>query len=550
MPRGYLILFYMRLKIRKKKNKSGSISIHIVDRSGRGYKVVESLGSSKDPDEIERLYQKAFDRINELENNLFHFFKINSKKELLKELLSEHTTQDFIPIGDELIFGRLFDAIGCNKVFENLQKTNIKRIEKKQFLFRSLVISRILYPGSKLELIHYLDYFKHKDITVDTIYRFLDTIYQEEVKTQIEQCVFEHTKKIMNGSITVTFYDITTLYFESESEDDLKRIGFSKEGKIARPQILLGLFTTLEGYPLSFEIYEGNKYEGHTLIDILQKFQTKFKLKNKPIVVADRGMLTDANVAFLEENGYKYILAYKIKNIDNELKEKIANLTFLNDKAIHTLELQKEIQYKDNNGKKQTLHTKQRLILSYSTKRAKKDKKTREKALEKIKAKLSKNITKSDLKLSYYAKYLNIDDKCTIKYKLNPEKIMQDEKLDGIKGFVTNDFTLSSNDVIAHYQNQYNVEKAFRISKTDLRIRPIYHRLENRIKAHILISFVAYAIYKEFERRLKLHNVKFNFSQKLLRKIIEHFIALKIDNELLPINPSPIQKQILKIFEN
>ena len=355
----------------------------------------------------------------------------------------------------------------------------------------------------------------------------------------------------MSNIITVTFYDVTTLYFESESEDDLRRIGFSKEGKLARPQILLGLFTTLDGYPLSFEVYEGNKYEGHTLIDILQKFQTRFHLKQKPIVVADRGMLNNDNIAYLENNGYKYILAYKIKNIDNALKEKISNLTFIDDGTIHTIDIDKEIIYKEENDKKQTLAIKQKLILTYSTKRAKKDKKTREKALEKIEAKLSKkNITKSDLKLSYYTKYLDIDEKCSIKYKLNPNKVTLDEKLDGIKGFATNDFTLSSNDVIVHYQNQYDVERAFRISKTDLLIRPIYHRLEHRIKAHILVSFVSYTVYKEFERRLKLHNIKFRFSQKLLRKIIEHFTALKIDDELLPINPSPIQKQILQIFEN
>ncbi len=228
----------------------------------------------------------------------------------------------------------------------------------------------------------------------------------------------------MNNTITVTFYDVTTLYFESESEDDLRRIGFSKEGKLARPQILLGLFTTLEGYPLSYEVYEGNKYEGHTLIHILEKFQNKFKLKNKPIVVADRGMLTYANIAYLENNGYKYILAYKIKNISNELKEQIANLIFINDRVIHTIEHKKEIKYKDKNNTNQKLLIKQKLVLTYSSKRAKKDKKTRKKAIEKIEKKLSKkNITKSDLKLSYYAKYLDIDDKCDIKYKLNPDKI-------------------------------------------------------------------------------------------------------------------------------
>jgi hypothetical protein len=540
----------MNLRVRKKKNKSGSVSIVIVDRTNRGYKVVESLGSSKNELEIEALYQKALARIDELEQNLFHISKENSKQTQIKELLSDITTQDFIPIGDELVFGKLFSQLKCDQVFDNIK--NIRKKDEKIFLFKSLVISRLLYPGSKLELINYLEYFKKiDDITTDTIYRFLDTLYKDDIKANIEECVFNHTKKIMNDAITVTFYDVTTLYFESESEDDLRKIGFSKEGKLARPQIQLGLFTTLEGYPLSYEVYDGKKYEGHTLIDILQKFQKRFKLKTKPIVVADRGMLNSANIAYLENNDYKYILAYKIKNISNDLKEKISNLVFINDGTIKTIELNQDIEYIDENGNKETISTKQRLILTYSSKRAKKDKRTREKALEKIEKTLNKkNITKSDLKLSYYAKYLDIDDKCSIKYRLNPNKIIQDEKLDGIKGFITNDFTLTPNEVIQHYQNQYEVEKAFKISKTDLRIRPIYHRLEARIKAHILISFVSYAIYKEFERKLKENDIEFDFSQKLLRKIIEHLIAIKIDDEVIPINPSNIQKQILDAIEN
>jgi transposase len=540
----------MNLRVRKKKNKSGSISIVIVDRTNRGYKVIVCLGSSNNELEIETLYQKALNKIDELEKNLFYVSKETDQRTKIKDLLSNLTTQDFIPIGDELVFGKLFNQLQCNKVFEHIK--NIRKKDKKIFLFKSLVISRLLYPGSKLELINYLEYFKNIDnITADIIYRFLDTLYKDDIKANIEQCIFNHTKKIMSNTITVTFYDVTILYFESESEDDLRKIGFSKEGKLARPQIQLGLFTTLEGYPLSFEVYEGNKYEGHTLIDILQKFQARFNLDNKPIVVADRGMLNNANIAYLESNNYKYIIAYKIKNISNDLKEQIANLTFINDGAIHTINLNKEIPYIDDNGDKQTIPTKQRLILTYSSKRAKKDKRTREKALEKIKSRLNKkNITKSDLKLSYYTKYLDIDDKCSIKYKLNPNKIIQDEKLDGIKGFITNDFTLSPNEVITHYQNQYEVERAFRISKTDLRIRPIYHRLETRIKAHILISFVSYAIYKEFERKLKINDIKFDFSQKLLRKIIEHLIAVKIDDEIIPINPSDIQKQILDTIDN
>jgi len=124
----------MNLRVRKKKNASGSISIHIVDRANRGYKVVESLGSSKDKEEIERLYQKALNRIDELENNLLFTTKRDEKKELLKELLSEYTTQDFIPIGDELIFGRIFDEIGCQNIFSKNTNKNIRKIlSSRQF---------------------------------------------------------------------------------------------------------------------------------------------------------------------------------------------------------------------------------------------------------------------------------------------------------------------------------------------------------------------------------------------------------------------------------
>ncbi len=540
----------MGLRVRKKKNQSGSISVQIVDRTNRGYKVVETLGCSDDETEIDKLHQKAILRINDLSQNLFSkSLDETSEKLLLKKLLSKLTTQDFIPIGDELIFGKIFNNIGCNNLFNNVK--SIRKQEDKNFLFKSLVISRLLYPGSKLELINYLSYFKNIDITSDKIYRFLDSLYQDEIKSRIETCVFEHTKRVMNGEIIVTFYDVTTLYFESESEDDLRRVGFSKEGKIARPQIQLGLFTTLEGYPLSFEVYEGNKYEGHTLIDVLKKFQDRFQLDKKPIVVADRGMLNNDNIAYLENNNYKYILAYKIKNISNDLKEEIKNLTFIDDNVTHNIEFKKVISFADENDKKQTIHVNQRLVLSYSTQRAKKDRYNRNKAVQRLenKIKSSKTITKKDLKLSYYAKYIDLDDNNSkITFNINNQKIIEDEKLDGIKGFVTNDFTLTANEIIEHYNNQYEVERAFRISKTDLKIRPIYHRLETRIKAHILISFVSYAIYKEFERKLKINDVKFNFSQKLLRKIIEHLIALKIGDEIIPINPSEIQKQILDIL--
>ena len=525
--------------IRKKKNSSGSVSVQIIQKVNGKSKLVETIGCSYDEKEIEKLFVKAEQRVKELEPNLFD---VVEKEEEKHSFLSLRNDQ-IVPIGDELFFGKIYDQVCSNTMFDGI--TGIRYKEDKNFLFKSMVISRLLYPGSKLYLIDYLNYFKKQDIDIEKIYRFLDNLYQEDLKYKIEKSVFEYSLQKAGGDIVVSFYDVTTLHFESESEDDLRRIGFSKEGKLNRPQIQLGLFITIEGYPLSFEVYDGKKFEGHTMVDVLLKFQKKFNIKNKPIVVADRGMLNNQNIAILQNNGYKYIIGAKIKMLTSDLKEQIANLTFVTQNSTHQIDIDKTIHYKDDNDNKHSLAIKQRMILTYSSKRAKKDKYLRDKALQRLEDKInySQNLQKSDLKLSYYAKFLDLKDNCKIQYKLNQNKITEDEKLDGLKGYITNDLTLDHNTIINHYQNLWHIEKAFRISKTDLKIRPIYHRLETRIKAHILISFVSYAIYKEFET--KTHKIKkdLKLSHKIIRDIIKHIFAIELDGKTYPLNLSEIQQQ-------
>jgi len=524
--------------VRKKKNSSGSVSIQIIKKIHGKNKVVETIGCSKNIDEVNNLFELGKKRIQELEPNLFDVVEQEEERVQFLPISNDQV----IPIGDELFFGKLFDKLGLDNLFQD--RKDIRYKEEKYFLLKSLVISRILYPGSKLYLIDYLWYFKKKEIDIKQIYRFLDTLYQDNIKIQVQKAVYDYTLTKVENRVVVSFYDVTTLYFESESEDDLRRIGFSKEGKLARPQIQLGLFTTIEGYPLSYEVYDGKKYEGHTLLDALINFQTQFKLKHKPIVVADRGMLNDANIAYLEKNGYKYVLGAKIKMLPSAIKKEIENLTFVDESVTHQIDIDKTIKYTEN-GIKHSLDISQRLILSFSSKRAKKDKYLREKALEKLKTKIeySKNLTKNDLKLSHYAKFLDLENDCKVEFKLNTKKVLQDSKLDGIKGYITNDTTLSHGEIIAHYQNLWHIEKAFRISKTDLQIRPIYHRLENRIKAHILISFIAYAIYKEFEIKTREIKKEYQISYKILRDLIKHIFAIEFDNKVIPIKLSDIQQR-------
>jgi hypothetical protein len=178
--------------IRKKKNSSGSISVQIISKNSGKYKVIETIGCSKNEFELEQLLQLANERLLELEPNLFDFVEFQNKKQKL-------SNKDMRIIGDELIFGKLFEDIGCSKI--TLSKNKDKEI------FKALIISRLLYPGSKLYLIDYYHIYKKQKIEKNRIYRFLDLIYEDTLKLQIEKCIFNHTKKIMKGKILLTFYD-------------------------------------------------------------------------------------------------------------------------------------------------------------------------------------------------------------------------------------------------------------------------------------------------------------------------------------------------------
>ena len=261
---------------------------------------------------------------------------------------------------------------------------------------------------------------------------------------------------------------------------------------------MLGLLVGEYGYPIGYDIYEGNSYEGNTLIPILKKFEQKFNLQ-KPIVIADSGLLSKQNIEELKINNYEFILGARIKNENHITKKEILSLNLNDENNLASI-------------KKDDLT----LILSYTQKRAKKDKYNREKGLKRLERTIkSGKLTKDKINSRGYNKYLDLKNE--IEVVINYEKFKQDGLWDGIKGYVTNT-TLCPNDVIENYSNLWHIEKAFRISKTDLKIRPIHHYLKHRIEAHISISFIAYTVYKELERIIKIHDKNLSV-QKVLEEI-------------------------------
>jgi transposase len=451
--------------LRKKKNESGSVSVQIISKSHGKYKVVKSIGSGTTEQEIEKLIYLGKQEMERLSAQLKLF--VSHQDTIIEQAFSELSNASINTLGPELIFGKIFDHIGYNAIEEDL--------------FRHLVIARLAFPLSKLKTIEYLYRYQSVSLEISSVYRFLDEL-NDTIKEEVEQITFRHTRKVLGGNVSVVFYDMTTLYFEASDEDDLRKTGFSKDGKAQNPQIFLGLLVGRGGYAIGYDIFEGNTYEGHTLIPFLEKISKKFKL-NKPIVVADSGLLSKTNIEALEENKYDYILGARLKNESKEIKSKILEAP-IGDRKIKQIKKEGDT----------------RLLITWSGKRAAKDKHNRERGLKRLEKQIrTGRLTKANINNRGYNKYLKM--KGEVEVEIDYDKFERDKIWDGLKGYVTNS-KLPRAEIVANYRNLWHIEKAFRMSKTDLRIRPIYHRLRHRIEAHICISFAAYSIYKELERVL------------------------------------------------
>lgn len=500
--------------VRQKKNKSGIISVQVIDKSSGAYKVIKTIGSSKDHSVVEDYLKQArqwmVDKIGQKE------LDFANHQELFTKFVSG--IKEINVAGTELLLGKLFDQIGFNRIRDDL--------------FRQLVIARLCFPSSKLRTTHYLEKYHGLPTNVNRVYRYLDKLHKKQKET-VQQISYHHTLKILNNEIRIVFYDVTTLYFEIDEQDDLRKTGFSKEGKHQNPQIVLGLLVSTDGYPLAYEIFEGNKFEGHTMLPIIDTFKIKYGL-NQLVVIADAGLLSGDNIKELQEKGYQYILGARIKNEKQELQKSIL--------ALKLKDGESQMLIKDQ-------HTK--LVVSYSARRAKKDKANRDKALEKLEKQItSGKLTKSHINNRGYNKYLKLEGELQV--SIDRQKFEADNNWDGLKGYLTNT-ELSKEAIMENYSHLWKIEKAFRITKHDLKIRPIYHQLKRRIEAHICIAFVAYKIYKELERQLKEKET--DLSPEKAIDIAKTIYSIKLVN---PVNQQIIihhavitedQKNLVRLFQ-
>ena len=381
-------------------------------------------------------------------------------------------------------------------------------------LLNDLVAIRIFEPASKLRSLDLLKSYFGIRHSRKTYYSIAPNWVQ--LKEDVEKKVANFAASHYDFNYDLLFYDVTTLYFETFEEDELRKNGFSKDNKAQQPQIVIGLMVSKEGFPIAHEVFSGNTFEGHTIIPIIKRFIDRNKV-GRFTVVADAAMISTANINELIKNNLDFIVGARLANMSTTLLNQIdENLT---------REDGKSLRIKTDMGF---------LICSFSSKRYRKDKYEMEKQIEKAKQVIS-NPSKS--------RKLKFTQANGQKLELNEAMIEKTKKLLGIKGYYTNieESIISNSQIIERYHELYRVEQAFRMAKSDLQTRPIFHFKEEPIRLHVLICFMALVISKHIELKTEISIRKFIDESK---KIVDGELLNQITQKKVTIRAKQTEKTI------
>lgn len=483
---------YIRLT-KSKKSKHPTLQVVEGIREGKKVKqkIVASLGVIKGPSDLEKLRKLADHLIQRLEKEGYP----PDRKVDLKSLMHKKTTYDGFGIAVE----KLMQLSGFSELIKKAQGKNKFDVEQ---IVRLVLTQRFDLPSSKLRTYERQEDHGFYGIELQHIYRTMDVI--EHLDSEIQKVAFSTSCKLSGGIIDCFFFDVTTLYFESISQDDLRDFGFSKDQKHHSVQIVLALVVDSQGMPIAYEVFKGNLAETRTLVPVLEALRTKFSINNVT-VVCDRGLASKPNVAALQGAQFHFVIATKLKSISKKFK--------INDLSEYKPLPGQEDQSADERVLVRTMEHPQYpdtlLIATYSPKRAHKDKEDRQRLIEKLRKKLSGCTDETGIKKVIsnggYKKFTNIRKGSLL--SINEEAIEEDEKWDGFHGIaVSNSSGLTVEQALGRYRDLWRVEEAFRIAKCTLKTRPIFHWVPHRIRTHVLLCFMNLFLERFLELLLRKQN--------------------------------------------
>lgn len=444
------------LYLRTTKTSSDATAVQVVRYANRKRIIVKHIGSAHTSKDLASLKQTARNWIEQETHQ--------------QRLFPQDTKPSFTPIEKCVYLDTRYSFI-YEVLFRLLRLFQFDKLNNQLLL--NLVIMRIIRPLSKLESLEYLSGM------FGIIYK-RGKLYQEiaffpTFKNAVEKKTVTFAKQHLSFDFSIVFYDVTTLYFETFKEDEeaFRKPGFSKDNKANQPQIVIGLIVTREGFPVSYEVFAGNTFEGKTFIPTIVKFKKEHDVKNLT-VVADAAMISFPNVQSLITNNLSYIVGARTANLKLDQIRKVNQELRQIDGASARIETERGL-----------------LVCDFSLKRYLKDKREMEKQIDKAERLLQDN------DVFKRTKFIKTESK--IKQSLNGSLIEKTKLLLGIKGCYTNLVKESDETIISQYHNLWHVELAFRIAKSDLAMWPIYHFKKQTIEAHILICFMALSVCKYME---------------------------------------------------
>ncbi|WP_244930835.1 IS1634 family transposase [Nocardioides sp. W7] len=407
-------------------------------------------------------------------------------------------------------------------------------------VFRDLVIARIVEPTSLLDVDRVLAEMGRRSASHSTRKRSLRRCHAGSYRDQIASACFTHA--VTHGDVSLVLYDVTTLYFEAEKEDDLRKVGFSKERRVD-PQIVVGLLVDRRGFPLEIGCYEGNKAETLTIVPIVKQFQARHGLADM-VVVADAGMLSSTNLRDLDEANLRFIVGSRVTKAPKDLESHFRwhGDAFSDSQLIETItprtghKVENDPMVKAEPVWKPEEHAGSwRAVWAYSTKRAVRDNKT---------LTLQENRAKAVVAGEKTARTPRFVKNNSSGHVLDDASLARARRLVGLKGYVTNipADLMPAGEVIASYHDLWTVEQSFRMSKTDLRARPIFARTRDAIEAHLTIVFAALAVSREVQNRsgLSLRRVL-----RILRPLRSATLAINGTTTTIPPGLSPEEEELL-----
>ena len=434
------------LTIRTVRTASGATAVQVVQNKGKQRSSLKHIGSAHSEHELELLMAEAR-QYAETHCRQPNLFAETSPPPPPSSFQDAFTRSKLIGVTHQ--FARKV-LLACAR------KCGLGDLPE---LYLDLALMRIIEQASKLRTLELLESHFNVQYARRTLQRMLPKLLEHQAA--IECAAIQTAHDELQEKFSLVLYDVTTLYFESFKEYDFQKPGFSKDNKPMQPQIVIGLITTRSGFPVMHEVFEGNTFEGHTMLAIVRRFQERVG-ETKPVIVADAAMLSKANMQQLEKEGYCYIVGARLASTAAGFIDQIDRTLPRTDKAMRRF-----IYVAVENAT---------MICEFSDARYKKDKREFDTVLQ-----------------------------------------AKTEKLLGVKGYVTNipEKTMSSAEVVAYYHDLWHVEQAFRMSKSDLQARTIFHRTQEAIRAHMLVCFMGLMMgkYLEINTKRSLRQIRKEFLQ-------------------------------------